>query len=293
MSDTTPGTPKLSWWRRLSSGLKRTSTSLGTAVADLVTKRKLDRAMLDDIEDVLLRADLGTAAAVRIADAVRGGRYDWVIDVQSNARTAMLTRTSAARVRAGWRSGEGEGFPAKGWTLQGGELAVTRGNLLGRSDPLRLELEVSEGLRDFTASYSVPLNARDLRLFVGGEVSEADVVTKPGSEFAVKNRDQVMGWAKMPAEQPGKGIRGQDFVTASGGTGWVLNPNTSHPQLSWDLLAFMNGKAARDAFETYQPTISARDDVPVPNNPFLTTTAKTLPDFPGMWHRMLGDGRAT
>ena len=62
MSDTTPGTPKLSWWRRLSSGLKRTSSSLGSAVADLVTKRKLDRAMLDDIEDVLLRADLGTAA---------------------------------------------------------------------------------------------------------------------------------------------------------------------------------------------------------------------------------------
>ena len=29
MSDTTPGTPKLSWWRRLSSGLKRTSSSLG------------------------------------------------------------------------------------------------------------------------------------------------------------------------------------------------------------------------------------------------------------------------
>ena len=67
MSDTTPGTPKQSWWRRLSSGLKRTSSALGTAVADLVIRRKLDRAMLDDIEDVLLRADLGTAVAVRIA----------------------------------------------------------------------------------------------------------------------------------------------------------------------------------------------------------------------------------
>ena len=77
MSDTT--TPKLSWWRRLSSGLKRTSSSLGSAVADLVTKRKLDRAMLDDIEDVLLRADLGTAVAVRIADAVGTGRYDKAI----------------------------------------------------------------------------------------------------------------------------------------------------------------------------------------------------------------------
>src|ERR1700740_2538442 len=72
----TEDTPKLSWWRRLSSGLKRTSSSLGTAVADLVTKRKLDRAMLEDIEDVLLRADLGTEVAARIAAAVGTGRYD-------------------------------------------------------------------------------------------------------------------------------------------------------------------------------------------------------------------------
>jgi fused signal recognition particle receptor len=75
----TEDTSKLSWWRRLSSGLKRTSSSLGTAVADLVTKRKLDRAMLDDIEEVLLRADLGTEVAVRIADAVGRGRYDKTI----------------------------------------------------------------------------------------------------------------------------------------------------------------------------------------------------------------------
>ena len=71
---------------------------------------------------------------------------------------------------------------------EGGELAVTFGNLLGRSDPLRLELEVSEGLRDFTAGYSVPLTARDLRLFVSGEVSSADVVTSPGSEIDVESR---------------------------------------------------------------------------------------------------------
>src|SRR6202020_3322976 len=76
MSDTQPETTKQSWWRRLSSGLKRTSSSLGTAVADLVIKRKLDRAMLDDIEDVLLRADLGTEVAARISEAVGHGRYD-------------------------------------------------------------------------------------------------------------------------------------------------------------------------------------------------------------------------
>jgi fused signal recognition particle receptor len=79
MNDTTPEQPKLSWWRRLSAGLKRTSGSLGSAVADLVTKRKLDRAMLEDIEDVLLRADLGTEVAARISAAVGHGRYDKAI----------------------------------------------------------------------------------------------------------------------------------------------------------------------------------------------------------------------
>src|SRR6516165_9982751 len=79
MNDTTTETSKLSWWRRLSGGLKRTSSSLGSAVADLVIKRKLDRAMLEDIEDVLVRADLGTAVAARIAEAVGKGRYDKAI----------------------------------------------------------------------------------------------------------------------------------------------------------------------------------------------------------------------
>jgi fused signal recognition particle receptor len=79
MNDTTPEKSRMSWWRRLSSGLKRTSSSIGAAVNDLVTKRKLDRAMLEDIEDVLLRADLGTEVAARIAAAVGVGRYDKAI----------------------------------------------------------------------------------------------------------------------------------------------------------------------------------------------------------------------
>jgi fused signal recognition particle receptor len=79
MSDSMQEQPKRSWWRRLSDGLKRTSSSLGTAVADLVTKRKLDRAMLDDIEDVLVRADLGSEVAARISSAVGEGRYDKAI----------------------------------------------------------------------------------------------------------------------------------------------------------------------------------------------------------------------
>jgi fused signal recognition particle receptor len=74
MSDS--GSEKATWWRRLSGGLRRTSASLGGAMSDLVTKRKLDNAMIEELEEALIRADLGVAVASRIAAAVGEGRYD-------------------------------------------------------------------------------------------------------------------------------------------------------------------------------------------------------------------------
>ena len=65
-----------SWWQRLTGGLKRTSASIGGALSDLVSKRKLDAAAIEEIEDVLIRADLGVAAAGRIATVLSEGRYD-------------------------------------------------------------------------------------------------------------------------------------------------------------------------------------------------------------------------
>ena len=101
-------------------------------------------------------------------------------------------------------------------------------------------------------------------------------VTPEGSEFAVPNRDEVMGWAKIPAKEPGAGIRGQDFVTISGGTGFVLNPATDTPKEAWALLSFMNEPEMQNAFQAIQPRITARTDIEIPNSPFLTETSQTL-----------------
>jgi len=65
-----------SWWKRLSGGLRRTSSSLGSAIADLVSKRKLDAETVEDLESELIRADLGPDFAARIADALGAGRYE-------------------------------------------------------------------------------------------------------------------------------------------------------------------------------------------------------------------------
>jgi fused signal recognition particle receptor len=75
-----PAQPKRSWWRRLREGLSRTSSALTTGISDLFTKRKLDAGTLEDLEDILIQADLGLATSARIAKAVGEGRYDKQIE---------------------------------------------------------------------------------------------------------------------------------------------------------------------------------------------------------------------
>lgn len=75
-SITEPVPAPQSWWQRLSQGMKRTSSSLSDSVTGLFTKRKLDHATLEELEDALVRADLGVATAMRITEAVSAGRYD-------------------------------------------------------------------------------------------------------------------------------------------------------------------------------------------------------------------------
>ena len=71
-----PPEPKRTWFQRLKAGLSLSSTSIGRGVTDVFTKRKLDADSLDDLEDVLIQADLGLGAATRIRDAIGGGRYE-------------------------------------------------------------------------------------------------------------------------------------------------------------------------------------------------------------------------
>ena len=71
-----PSEPKRSWLQRLRSGLSRSSSNIARGLTDIFTKRKLDAASLDDLEDILIQADLGLSAATRIREAVARGRYE-------------------------------------------------------------------------------------------------------------------------------------------------------------------------------------------------------------------------
>src|SRR5260370_16103051 len=77
-----PGASRQSWWRRLRGGLSRTSTARTTAITDLVSKRKLDAGVVEELEELLIRNDFGVDVAARTAAAVGEGRYDKMISAE-------------------------------------------------------------------------------------------------------------------------------------------------------------------------------------------------------------------
>jgi fused signal recognition particle receptor len=66
---------RLSWIERLRQGLSRTSAQLAGQISALFTKKKLDDATLQDLEDLLIQADLGMETALRITDTLAAERY--------------------------------------------------------------------------------------------------------------------------------------------------------------------------------------------------------------------------
>ncbi len=87
-----PEGERLTWFQRLRAGLSRTSSQLTGQITALFTKRKLDDATLEELEDLLIQADLGVETALRITDTLASERYGR--DVSS----ADVSRIMAAEI---------------------------------------------------------------------------------------------------------------------------------------------------------------------------------------------------
>ncbi len=74
------------WLSRLTQGLSKSSKSITSSITSIFTKRKLDAATLEELEDVLIQADLGIAVSERIIKAVSAGRYDKEIEPEEVKR---------------------------------------------------------------------------------------------------------------------------------------------------------------------------------------------------------------
>jgi multiple sugar transport system substrate-binding protein len=121
--------------------------------------------------------------------------------------------------------------------------------------------------------------AGKIGVLLEGDYFWRSVIEPKAGVAPMKNRNEAVGYVKIPAEAPGKGIRGQDFVTMSGGGGRVVNPNTKYPQQAFELLAFMNSAAAVKASLSGDARITQRNDVNsdvLANDPMLLFIAKEV-----------------
>jgi multiple sugar transport system substrate-binding protein len=212
-------------------------------------------------------------------DVLDAGRalkqVEGVIPIQLNAGTAMGEATTMQGVLP-MLVGTGAQVWEDGKWLGGTEE-------LGQVLDLYKTIYVDEGLGDPVLQQEASGRDTSFAQFAAGEIGillEGDYlwrsVINPAEGVGtapMANRDEVVGYTRIPAMEPGSGINGQDFVSMSGGTGRVLNPNSENPELAWELLAFMNSAEAFEARIAGTLSITPRDDVNatvLANDPMLT-----------------------
>ncbi len=92
----------MSFLSRLKAGLSKSSNKITEGVASIFTKRKLDAAMLEELEELLITADMGAAVAAEITGALSKERLgkelspDEVKEILAEKIAAMLQSSSPA-----------------------------------------------------------------------------------------------------------------------------------------------------------------------------------------------------
>jgi len=84
---------KQGWFSRLKSGLTKTSSKLTEGITGLFTKKKLDADTLENLEDLLIQADLGVDTAMRITETLSKGRYEKGISAE-DVRSVLASEVS-------------------------------------------------------------------------------------------------------------------------------------------------------------------------------------------------------
>jgi multiple sugar transport system substrate-binding protein len=190
-----------------------------------------------------------------------------VTPIQINAGTAMGEATSmqgALPLLAGaggeiWKEGKWTGASQPVKDMLDFYAKVYRGGL---GDPL-LQQEAKGRDKSFQQ-----FAANKIGILGEGDYFWRSVVEPKNGIAKIADRDQSVGYALIPAKNPGAGLRGQDFVSMSGGSVRVLNPNSKFPNQAFELLTFMASAEAVKAELGGAPRITARTDV---NNEVLAS----------------------
>ncbi|MFC4114604.1 extracellular solute-binding protein [Nonomuraea zeae] len=119
-------------------------------------------------------------------------------------------------------------------------------------------------------------------ILMEGDYFWRGVVNPKTGVAKMADRDQTVGYAMIPAIEAGKGLRGQDFVSMSGGALRTVNPNSKHPKEAFELAAFtLSPDALKEETKDGNVRVTPRTDVNkeiLAGEPLLTfISEKVLP----------------
>jgi multiple sugar transport system substrate-binding protein len=219
----------------------------------------------------------------------------WDDIISAGQALKKLPGVTPIQINAGTAMGEATTMQGVLPLLVGtGATVNTDGKWLGNTPQLRQVLDFyhqlySTGLGDPVLQKEAKGRDKSFAEFAANKIGilgESDYfwrsVVEPKEGVAkMADRDTAVGWALIPAMKPGAGVKGQDFVSMSGGGATVINPNTKFPQQSWELLQFMNSAEMVKASLDGAAKITQRSDVNsevLASDPMLSFIAdKVLP----------------
>jgi fused signal recognition particle receptor len=84
----------LGFFGRLKEGLQRSTQKLSTNLTGVVTRRRLDEAALEELEEALIASDLGTEVAARVIESFRRSRFGREVS-EAEIREALAAEIAA------------------------------------------------------------------------------------------------------------------------------------------------------------------------------------------------------
>ena len=198
------------------------------------------------------------------ADILTAGRalkkLPGVTPLQINAGTAMGEATSMQGVLPLLAGTGTEIYSAGKWqgnTQQVREVLTLYRDISAGGLGNKAFQQAAKGRDESFAAFA----AGKIGVLLEGDYFWRSVINPKGGVAPMANRDAEVGYAMIPSQKPGSGLRGQDFVSMSGGSGYFLSPSTKYPQQAWELLTLMSSAEALKALLDGQARITDRTDV--------------------------------
>ena len=69
----------MSWLKKLTSGLKKSSQKISENITSVFKSKKIDLKSLEEVEDALILSDLGYTASKKISDQLKKHKWKKVI----------------------------------------------------------------------------------------------------------------------------------------------------------------------------------------------------------------------